>query len=669
MSILRSIEEAKKRGATADQIVAEIERQNPQKAQTFKIARERGANAEAMLREIEGQNFLKGIAQKESGGRYNALGPVISKGAYEGDRAYGKYQIMGKNIPSWTKQYLGRAYTPQEFVRDQAAQDKLMRARAEELHAKYGNWDDVASVHFTGRPAKQGDKAKDQLGTSGEQYRMDVVGRLREKFDERTQKVGESKQRYADHEQSLLSTVFQGAGQLAGAGGDILAEALSVADHFISGGKASEALGSVMQRGLESPLGKQMAERNVAFKQEHPVATANTEAAVNIASLLPVGKGLQAVGGTTAKAASVASRAVMAPAAERAVSTLGNRYADIFQSTKPLKNTYDFITSKGSSPERVLSERKIILGVDNGKIDATDAIATLEKEVAERSTVLDKALAKYPHTVPADTIKTQIKKEIAASPEIRAQGRVRELQGQADKIIDDYVEQSSSDAFKLSDIQAFKKGQYELSKKFKISDVGRADAHSEVASAFRRVIEQNADDVSVRDLNRQVGELEDTINILNRAQATAIRGGRLGRYAGRIVGATAGSQTGLPLIGPVLGAMFGDALAVALQKTAISGPLNRILIRMSHAAPDNTLIQKTIDFIEAVERGEVVLPDDEVIELLAQISVRSDIPLLPAPAQHAFKSIILRSKQIDLPEKAQSTIDAVERANPNIKSL
>ena len=43
------------------------------------------------------------IGQYESGGDYTAVG----KKTASGDQAYGKYQIMGSNIPAWTQQALG----------------------------------------------------------------------------------------------------------------------------------------------------------------------------------------------------------------------------------------------------------------------------------------------------------------------------------------------------------------------------------------------------------------------------------------------------------------------------------------------------------------------------------------------------------------------------------
>ena len=63
--------------------------------------------------------YRQGIANIESaGGNYQAVGKET-----KGDRAYGKYQIMGKNIPVWTKQWMGKSMTPGEFLGNPEAQD------------------------------------------------------------------------------------------------------------------------------------------------------------------------------------------------------------------------------------------------------------------------------------------------------------------------------------------------------------------------------------------------------------------------------------------------------------------------------------------------------------------------------------------------------------------
>jgi hypothetical protein len=67
----------------------------------------------------------QGIAYEESGGNYGAVG----KPTKSGDRAYGECQVMGSNIPQWTKEALGLSLTPQQFLNSPAAQDAVARAK------------------------------------------------------------------------------------------------------------------------------------------------------------------------------------------------------------------------------------------------------------------------------------------------------------------------------------------------------------------------------------------------------------------------------------------------------------------------------------------------------------------------------------------------------------
>lgn len=96
--------------------------------------------------------YSNALSSIESGGRYDAIGPATRTG----DRAYGKYQVMGANIPDWTTRHIGRRMTPQEFLADKDAQEKVFRGEFGGYVAKYGNPQDAASMWFSGRPAAQG---------------------------------------------------------------------------------------------------------------------------------------------------------------------------------------------------------------------------------------------------------------------------------------------------------------------------------------------------------------------------------------------------------------------------------------------------------------------------------------------------------------------------------
>lgn len=119
--------------------------------------------------------FMNNIAKMESGGNYKALGKVIPSGQYKGEQAVGKYQVMPGNIPSWTKEALGKSMTPQEFLNDPQAQEAVAKYKFNQSYQKYGNWDDVASVWFSGRPVAKAGSAKDVNGTTVPQYVKNVT--------------------------------------------------------------------------------------------------------------------------------------------------------------------------------------------------------------------------------------------------------------------------------------------------------------------------------------------------------------------------------------------------------------------------------------------------------------------------------------------------------------
>ncbi|RJQ33901.1 hypothetical protein C4568_03810 [Candidatus Parcubacteria bacterium] len=347
---------------------------------------------------------------------------------------------------------------------------------------------------------------------------------------------------------------------------------------------------------------------------------------------------------------------------DEAVSKLQEGYKKVFQTTKPLRERYAFALDKGTDPARILAERKLTPTVENGKVRTNEIVDTLEEEVFEKSATLDEALSLYPNTIALEDVRSSVKRSIGQDPTLRREGRVAEMQEQADRILNAYVAQEGIDRFTLSDLQEFKKGQWELSKRFKETDLGRADAHYEVGSALRRTIEQNAEDVAVKGLNRELGQLQDTIKILERADGVAVKGGRLGTRVGQLLGSIAGTQTNLPLIGPILGALGGGWLASQLQKNAVIGPINRALLKYSEVKPDDKVLKETKKFIEDVRAGKKTLPNDEVLEFLGQISVENKVPLLPPAIESLYRSQIGSGPTINLPARTQTTQDALDVA-------
>jgi len=83
--------------------------------------------------------FMGGLAQQESGGRYDARNRVSG--------AYGKYQIMPSNWPVWARRYLHYTKAPQTARN----QDRVAAGKLTDLHDRLGTWDRTAYWWLTGK--------------------------------------------------------------------------------------------------------------------------------------------------------------------------------------------------------------------------------------------------------------------------------------------------------------------------------------------------------------------------------------------------------------------------------------------------------------------------------------------------------------------------------------
>lgn len=111
------------------------------------------------------------ISRNESGGNYQAKGPVVKSktSMYYGDRAYGKYQIMGKNIPSWSKQALGRSVTLDEYLKNPAIQESIIKDQYNRAKSQGLSDEQFAAKWFSGSTNTKS-QTRDELGTTTQQY-------------------------------------------------------------------------------------------------------------------------------------------------------------------------------------------------------------------------------------------------------------------------------------------------------------------------------------------------------------------------------------------------------------------------------------------------------------------------------------------------------------------
>lgn len=118
------------------------------------------------------RDAIAGIESAGSGD-YSALGPRTRTG----DRAYGRYQVMGANVGPWTEKHLGRRMSPEEFLADQDAQDRVFDGEFGSYVQKYGPAG-AARAWFAGEGGMNDLGRRDGLGTSVAKYEQKFVGNM-----------------------------------------------------------------------------------------------------------------------------------------------------------------------------------------------------------------------------------------------------------------------------------------------------------------------------------------------------------------------------------------------------------------------------------------------------------------------------------------------------------
>lgn len=92
------------------------------------------------------------IGKVEGSNDYTSLGiEVFDKNGASRGRALGKYGIMPENLPAWLKEAGLPQMTPQEFLKNAVAQDKVFDTVFGRYMRQYGSFDEAASRWFTGR--------------------------------------------------------------------------------------------------------------------------------------------------------------------------------------------------------------------------------------------------------------------------------------------------------------------------------------------------------------------------------------------------------------------------------------------------------------------------------------------------------------------------------------
>jgi hypothetical protein len=234
------------------------------------------------------------------------------------------------------------------------------------------------------------------------------------------------------------------------------------------------------------------------------------------------------------------------------------------------------------NPITTLAESKAVPKVIDGKVDATDAKAALNRLITELDdeslSLVDEAAANGTAITIKDFRKA-VETAISQSDDLKASGAVMKTLRSAGQIFDDY-EVSYGQQIPIDRLNAIRIAMN------RVYDPAEKDAARTVGDAAREFIYTNAPG-SQAALARE-GELLAALKFLERMDGLAVKGGRLGRYFADLVGAIAGSSTQVPVVGPIVGAMGARTIANQMQQNyfkPLSGQVARTLTAVFDRLP------------------------------------------------------------------------------------
>lgn len=481
--------------------------------------------------------------------------------------------------------------------------------------------------------------------SAGENFRQDAL-RVGREFGEGMSRATDAPTFGEGLLQATGATAKALVGSLA-AGGEAIGRAVLPK----SGEKMVEA-GAAKLGAAVAPVVAPIGEAYSEFASENPRLARNLEAVGNVASALPVGIAPRAArvglegAESLATAGRAAARSITTPsplgvaevATGRAVEQVASRLDDILnvEGVSSVRKASERAAGKGTNVSKILAENRAIPSVADGKFQTGDAIDTLASKASSLSETLETGIMGLGKKTSISDIKAAVREAAIKDPDLSSRGAAIEAARKAEAQVDDYARQVAlrdrlgvemSDALDVYDQQLFKKGQYKESRAFR-NDQSKVDSAALLARVFRQNIEKAAGSDAVRLVNREIGRLEEAMNVLSALDGKAVKGGRLGGIASRAIGATLGVSGGGPL-GGIVGAILGGGVSAALQQTAVAGPIRRVLLARSAKAPSAELA-KALRYLE--DLGP--LADEGVARTVAEAAREAGVTnLLMLPAR------------------------------------
>jgi hypothetical protein len=544
-------------------------------------------------------NLAKSIRQVESQGN-----PYLHGQSGE----YGAYQFMPDTWASSSQKYLGQAIPLEQSTLQQ--QNEVAYKQLKEWKDQGYNVGQVASMWNAGqgRPDAylQGFKGVNAQGVAYDtptyaskvadeyqklkQQRLMATGNqsavpqdsLKGDIQARVQQFKEGQEKVRTGEISPARGLLRGAGAIAGGVADTLGRAASALTPDAIEEPIMNAIGGVVQQGMETPAGKTAVTGWQSFAEKQPELAQDIRDVGNIVGVIPVGIG----GGFAAKTAKNAVKRTMIEAGltptayvqrsiEKDLSNLLSRNQTMKRAVAEAKkyNNLDVFN--------LLKERHLFEGlkIENDKIDTKLSQEAIQERIDMLMDAKGQMLPELDKIAPRLT-REQVRAEayqnldnVPLPPADKARIKAR-IDTQVDALPDE-MDISMVDSHRAAFRNAARDAR------------DRQEPGSEytaLENATRDLVFKATDNTNIgmagdfAALNKNIKDLIGLKEFLaKRIDGQVVKGGRLGGYFANVVGGIAGSGHGM--LGTFVGARIADSIAAVIRNTQLGNAIKLKLIK------------------------------------------------------------------------------------------
>lgn len=376
---------------------------------------------------------------------------------------------------------------------------------------------------------------------------------------------------------NIGSKVIQGAGAIAGAGGDIINAGLNAVTFGLFN-KVTGLVGKGVEAVAQTPIGQSILKSVQDFSQAHPELSADIGAGVNIATAIPILKGVGLVKDVAMDAASNALKNMAEKAATKEFTEVAMRTVGGRKLINTIPDGISTLVKERAIPDVENVGGRTLFNVDEAQGVIKNSVNAIDEK--ELQPILEEVSKRQNFGQSLATLKSVAIKEAENDVTLKEAGMVPKAIKQIESRFEGW-QHSYGENVDLATENRLKIGSG------KFSDWGTPEGSAD--KVIYRALQKNIEDVAqknglgdVRAINQKMAKLLQAQKLLDVIKGKPMKGGfihGLVKNTATVGGEMAGNAVGVPFAGALVGRGSGGLIEKTLGKVTPRAIRNSVLQR------------------------------------------------------------------------------------------